>query len=201
MKRQPFVFVVMGSNGTGKSTFAHKLITKSKQKTLVVTESGMPEIWRQYPEAQLDSFKQSEKMPRVQQVFAMRYMDKKSYLVADLIRKKFTNGLVIFDDCKGYISDNIANTPGLKNLLIDFRHLGLDLCFVVHTPNQLPPQVWAHTKYAFVGKATMMNRDRQNAITEPEKFLETQRIVNEEFNRRFALGNASHYGLFKKIVL
>ncbi len=202
MKRQPFIWCVMGTNGTGKSTFASKLIQKSKQKTLIVTESGMPEIWSKYKEIRLDKGEKiEESKDRIHQVFALRYMNKKSCTVCDVIHKNFRNGLVIFDDCRNYIADNISNTVGLRQLLINFRHIGLDIGFIVHSPNDLPPKVWSHTKYCFVGKSTLMNRDRQKAISNPHFFLDVQETVNKEFLKREAKRNNSQYGLFKKIKL
>ncbi|MEL6805015.1 MAG: hypothetical protein AAFO91_14670, partial [Bacteroidota bacterium] len=46
--RDAQVTVIMGRNGTGKSTFLHNILKKIGGKTLVVTMAGLPKIWRQY---------------------------------------------------------------------------------------------------------------------------------------------------------
>ncbi len=198
-KRQPFIFSVMGTNGTGKSTFASKIIQKSKQRTLIVTQSGMPEIWRGYKEVRLDKGGLATSKDRVNQVFAMRYYKGKYTYVCQLIHKHFRDGLVLFDDCRGYIGDNVDHTLGLRDLLMDFRHLGLDIGFIVHAPDDLPPRVWSHTKYCFVGKTTLMGRDRQKKISNPELFLDVQMKINKEYLIRKNRKNNGHYGLFKRV--
>ena len=54
---------------------------------------------------------------------------------SDLFRRlyaNYRNGIIIFDDCRGYITSNIDSDKYFRHLLLDFRHKMLDIFFVVH---------------------------------------------------------------------
>jgi hypothetical protein len=195
--RQPFISLIVGINDTGKSTFLLKKIKVAKPKrVLVVTQTGNPTIWQKYPEINLNDKKAVASFKGIRTVKALRYNKE----TLKLIYENFRNGMVIFDDCKQYVKSNLEHTKGLIELLGDFRHLGIDIWFVLHSCLQVPPEVWSHTKYAFIGKT---NRMIPNSfpLDKTEDLIKIQSIVNQEYDVRERKGDNSKYGLFKLVKL
>lgn len=51
--RDAQITIIIGRNGTGKSTFCEQIIKSIKGRALVCTYNGMPKIWRPYPEVNI----------------------------------------------------------------------------------------------------------------------------------------------------
>jgi len=185
----------MGANGTGKSWFCNDRIKQSKKRSLIVTMSGAPEIWHQYPK--IKTPKEIREFKGIAQVMTFQ-LGKKPI---DVITKNFSNGSIIFDDCKPYIKSNLEATPGLVQLLADFRHRKIDVFFVLHSPTQVPPEVWSHAKYAFVGKTVRPINVNTFPIDQAEELARIQKEVNTKFKTAYAKQNNSHYGMFKMLRL
>lgn len=167
---------------------------KSK-RTLVITQTGNPEIWKDLKEIDITDKKAMSRFKGFRKVIAMKY-NKKTVLH---LWENFKNGLLIFDDCKPYIKSNLEHTKGLVELLADFRHLGLDICFVLHSASQVPPDVWSHCKFAFIGKTNRLVT-KKIEITNLEEVIEVQKEVNKLFDEAEKSGK-NKYGLFKLIKL
>lgn len=132
----------------------------------------------------------------VRTVRAIKY--KKQTLA--IIHQNFRNGLVVFDDCKPYIKPNLDHTPGLVDLLADFRHYGIDMCFVLHSVTQVPPEIWNHSKYAYIGKTNRIMKANFE-LDKVDEVRETQLIVNKRFAEAEKKGGTAKYGLFKRVKL
>jgi hypothetical protein len=63
-------------------------------------------------------------------------------------------------------------------LVINSRHLGLDILFIVHSPNHIPPQVRPFVKRCYIGKCTVLIKPSNFEVEHPDKFLATQKAVN-----------------------
>lgn len=190
MARQPICIAVVGTTGTGKSTLAKHLLQNMDDRVVVVTYNDDPEIWQQYKE--VDSIDAPMKHAGIQKVTFCRY-GKDTFLK---LYKNLRNAVLVLDDCRQYIKANIEHTPGLVDLVISHRHLGLDIVFVVHSPIQIPPQARPFIKLAYIGRCTVMIKPSSFNVSEPEKFLEAQRRVNakiKELKRPF--------GVFYKVRL
>lgn len=202
MQRDAQTTIIIGRNGTGKSTYCKKILDKLKGKAIVVTYNGAPKIWRKYKEARIDDPKHMQKFQKgVRQVIAARYEDGRKNHTFKYIYKNFRNGTVIFDDCRGYINSNIDNDQYFRHLMLDFRHKMLDLFFVVHSPSDVPPRVWGFASTVFVGSTASFLRPAQASIdTESvNKIVAAQHSVNDAFRKAKAKNDASHYGLFKMV--
>lgn len=200
MQVENFITVIIGINGTGKSTFCYKLIDPN-QRALVVTSNGMPEIWRSYPVIDVKNREEMRSFTGIRQAFAMNYTKGQRSEILKHVHRNFSNGLLIMDDCKLYVKANLEHTPGLINLLGDFRHKCISMMFVLHTPTQVPPEVWGHARYAWVGKTSKLIKPSSFPTDNPEQFLEVQQTVNKLFEKAYAKQNKSHYGLFKRVKL
>jgi ABC-type cobalamin/Fe3+-siderophores transport system ATPase subunit len=197
--------IIIGRNGTGKSTFCEKILKKLKGKALVVTYNGAPKIWRPFPEAPLEDKGKMEKIKKgIRQVIAARYeVNARQNDTFKNIYNNFRNGTVIFDDCRGYITSNVDNDKYFRHLLLDFRHKMLDLFFVVHSPSDVPPRVWGFASTVFVGSTASFLKPSQASIdTESvHKIVAAQRSINQAFRKAKARNDNSHYGLFKMVQL
>lgn len=195
--RQRFNWIIIGINGTGKSVFTQKAIKALKWKRiLIVTFSGAPEIWQDYDEIDIEDRKLMANFTGIRTVRAIKY--KRQTLA--ILYENFRNGLIVFDDCKPYIKPNLDHTPGLTELFADFRHHGIDMCFVLHSVTQVPPEVWNHSKYAFIGKTNRIMKANFE-LDRVDEVRETQFEVNKLFKIAEDKGGTAKFGLFKRIKL
>lgn len=196
MSRQPFCTAFVATTGTGKSTKAEAMAKKlSPNKVLVVTYNGEPKIWRKLKKVKADkkglSFEKGWRH--------VQYADLEEETLQN-IYKYYRNGLVIFDDCLLYLKSDWRHTKGLKELVINHRHIMLDMFFIAHSPNQIPPQVWAFIRFAFLGKCTTKYNTRDVNVSEPEKFEKTLIEIGREYDKRVNAGQPP-YGIFKCVKL
>jgi len=195
-QRDAQVTVIMGRNGTGKSTFVHNIIKKIGGKTLVVTMAGLPKIWRKYQMIDPADPKAWDWKKGIRQIHAS-YYDEATF---EYIYRYFRGGSIIFDDCKDYIPERVTQIPYLKRLLINFRHKEIDMYFIAHSPTDVPKQIWMYSYDTFVGATSAMFAKSQVQLGHADEIIEAQRKVNAEFRRRKAQNNNSHYGLFIRVI-
>lgn len=193
--RDAQVTIVMGKNGTGKSTFCQKIINGVGDRALVVTLNGAPKIWRQYPMVDAANKKQMAFKNGIAQCWFMQH-DDDTY---EHIYKNFGNGMLIFDDCRGYLGSNVDQHIWFKRLLMDFRHKMLDLYFVCHTPSDVPSRIWGFASDIFVGATDALFPKGRISTASADQIIEAQRIVNQRFRAAKEKGDGSHYGIFKRI--
>ncbi len=200
--RDAKVVVTIGMNGTGKSYMNRKFLNMVGGRAVVVTYAGMPKIWRDVPIIDAADPKAWQWKSGLRQVIAANYEHptKTTYnYVFEYIYRNFKSGSVLFDDCKEYITDKISNHPYLKRILSSFRHMELDLYFVVHSPSDVPRKVWTYTSTTFVGHTDELINPGQLRLSSSYEILKAQQQVKPVFLQRKQLNNGSHYGLFIKI--
>lgn len=193
--RDAAVIIVMGKNGTGKSTLAKKFIDAQGGRVLVVTMNGLPEIWRPFPV--IDAADPKSYQDWTTGIRHVHYMvhdrDTMQY-----IHQYFHDGILVLDDCRGYIPSQLDADKGLKRLLIDFRHKMLDVYFIVHSPGQVPRQVWSFYSYAWIG-ATDALFDKRLPIDSCDRLLEAQHDVNKRYSAARDKNDGSQYGIFRLV--
>lgn len=90
--------IILGTNGTGKTTMLRHILESSPQRALVVTSHV--EEWTDLPENNL----------AIPQDFLFhdrqRHIIRRGYTIERL--KYFKQGILIFDDCKTFIGDKNA---------------------------------------------------------------------------------------------
>ena len=202
MHRDAQVTIIVGRNGTGKSTFCEKIIKAINQRALVVTYNGMPKIWRPYKEVDVRKPKAMAFKKGIRQVVAARYEEsaKKNH-VFQHIYTNFRNGIIIWDDCRGYIDASVDRDRYFRQLMLDFRYKMLDMVFVVHSPSDVPPRLWGFTTTAWIGATDALVNRSQVKTHSAGRIIAAQEEVNELFRKAKARGDGSHYGLFKMVQL
>ena len=191
--RQSQVTIILGKNGTGKSTLVEKVIKGIGGRTIAVTMNGLPEIWQSYQVIDPSQKKSWDFKKGIKQVY---YMDHEKDTFKH-IHDNFRRGSLVLDDCRSYVSSNIDHDKWLKRILIDFRHMMLDVYFIAHSPTQLPKQVWTFYSNAFIGATDALLNVK--SIDSYRRIVETQKIVNREFREAVKRNDRSQYGIFKMV--
>lgn len=191
--RQSQVTIILGKNGTGKSTLVEKVIKGVGGRTVAVTMNGIPEIWQPYPIIDPAKKESWQFQSGIRQVLYMQH-EKETFRH---IYRNFRKGNLVLDDCRNYVSSNIDHDKYLKRILIDFRHLMLDVYFIAHSPTQLPKQVWTFYSNAFIGATDALLNTKE--IDSYDRIIKTQREVNREFREAELRDDGSQYGIFKLV--
>lgn len=198
--RQPFMTAFVGVNGTGKSTKCKNLIIPKirADRALIVTPDDTAEIWREYELIDTRDRLEMQSFTGIRTAHVLRQGKKKIF---PQIVQNYSNGTLILDDCRPYIKSNIENSPGLYEFLVQWRHKNIEPFFLVHTPTQLPPELWGYMKYCWLSKTGRLINPNSFNINEPDKFLTLQKAVNNQFKALEKKGDDSHLGFFKCIKL
>jgi hypothetical protein len=198
--REAEITIIIGRNGTGKSTFCEKIIKGMGQRALAVTYNGMPKIWRPYREANIRNAKEMAFKKGIRQVIAARYEESRHKNdVFEHIYRNYHDGIIVWDDCRGYIHSAVDNNQYFRQLLLDFRHRMLDMIFVVHSPADVPPRVWGFASTIWVGATDALVNKSQVRTASADRIIQVQEKVNRDFLSAKGRNDGSHYGLFKMV--
>lgn len=201
--RDAQVTVIIGKNGTGKSYLSKKIVESIGGKAVIITYAGMPKIWQDVPVLNAADPKAWEGWTTgLRQIVAANYehpTKETQNMVFEYIYKYFQGGIVVFDDCREYITDKISSHPYLKRILSSFRHRELDLFFVVHSPGDVPRKVWTYTSTTFVGHTDELINTSQLRLSSSVEILKAQERIRPIFLAARDKDNGSHYGLFIRV--
>ena len=123
MNTSNFSTIVVGHQRCGKTTFAHTFAQAYPRKVLAVSPDDRETIFSPYPD--LEEWDARSKIKKV--------VYQKS-LNNSLL--KFSRGLMIFDDCRYYIS---KHDEFFAQMLIRKRQHDRDMIFIVHSMFDFPP--------------------------------------------------------------
>lgn len=171
--RNAKLIVIIGTNGTGKTTLVKKLVAnelkKNKARVLIVTPDDI-----EFPT-----------VPLVHPHFPYRvgvYLGARKIIFTDdtleIIRRYFHDGLLIFDDCRAYLG--AALEQDLHALLIRRRQKAMDIIAVGHGFTEIPPKFFTFAT-EFILFRTLDNIERRkNVLRNYEAMKEAQARVNEK---------------------
>lgn len=168
MERATRLTILLGFNGTGKTTMLRKLLEDSRQRALVVTPDDVE--WRDFPENPL--------LRRSDFCFSgiQRHIFDPNHTL-DAI-SQFKKGILVFDDCRAYFND--ATDPRVRTLLIRRRQREVDVFAVGHGFTQVPPVFFTFASDYILFK-TVDNIDRRKDCITNFDFLKlSQMFVNEK---------------------
>jgi GTPase SAR1 family protein len=183
--RQPKQIVVIGTNGTGKSTFVKRLVVNELRKKdshiLVVTPHDM----------------EFTNLPLVNGRFPHRiewYVGARRIIYFDgllsIILEKFKNGLVVFDDCRAYFKSSLDQE--LHALLISRRQHMIDIVACGHGFTEVPPKFFTFATHFALFRTTENMERRKNVIQNFNEMKAAQLRINEK-----AQTNPHYYEIIK----
>ncbi|MFZ4800024.1 MAG: ATP-binding protein [Bacteroidia bacterium] len=188
MDRATKLILIIGYNGTGKTTITKKLVVSELKKAtshiLVVTPDDIE--WNMLPEVHhkfIERVKTYKKARKIIYNEKIEYLDPQNRALqkgntVDLIADYFRDGLVIFDDCRSYF--NAALESSLHNLLIRRRQKMIDIIMVAHGFTEIPPKAFTFASDIILFK-TMDNIDKRKPyLKDFEKMKAMQQYVNTE---------------------
>lgn len=170
-QRQVLFFIIVGTNGTGKTTLVRELI--GDKRTLVVDPDGLE--WGDLPMIDVDDIDRIKEGKKAR-IVAPNYKD-----MAELTR--YMNGNLVLDDCRYYIKSRIEE--GVRQVMVRRRQKAVDIFAVAHSLNEVPPTFWTFASHLVLFK-TKDNPERLKQNIPRFEEIAKRHIV--EVN-----GNKSHH--------
>jgi len=121
--------VLLGTNGTGKTTAVKNIAKASGQRVLVITPDDRE--WTEYPLTELRSGHSED----FQFASIRRHIWNDKHTLKML--QYFQNGLIIFDDCRAYLRASTADE--IRQLLIRRRQRNVHIMVSGHGFTEVPP--------------------------------------------------------------
>lgn len=173
--RQAELIPIIGTNGTGKTTLAKKIVANALQnneRVLILTPDYIE--WLDIPEVH------QKHVHHIKTYKGARRIVYQNSDTLDTVIQNFDNGLLIYDDCRSYLKSNSFIGEKLRAQFIRRRQHKLDIFFVVHGFTELPPVV-----FTFASKIILFwTRDniykRKNYIQDIDLMSRKQHEINKK---------------------
>lgn len=147
---------IVGTNGTGKTFLANQFVEKELGKggkVLVVTSHDNE--WTQFED--LDTFNDFASGGRR----IVMYPDEEEQTI-QRISEKMYKGLLVMDDCGGYLGNNPPKS--FKQLMISRKQLMLDILFTAHSLRDLPKAIFAFNPVLILKNTTAGLEGREKIL-------------------------------------
>lgn len=186
--RQTKRIVIIGTNGTGKTTLVRQIVHNAAQKTLIITPHDNE--WNEtdpngeplYPLNELRHASDYNFTGIMKHIYDP---DRTLKLI-----KGFTRGLIVFDDCRVYL--DARTDKEVHRILISSRQNMIDEIFVAHGFTEVPPKVFTFATEYFLFR-TEDNISRRKFYVKNYPLIEKmQNKVNQA-----SVYNPHHYEHFK----
>jgi ABC-type Mn2+/Zn2+ transport system ATPase subunit len=161
--------VIIGGNGTGKTTLLHEIIKIQGEKTLVVTPDDVE--WRDYDEVDLTTASDFLFDGIRRHIFNP---DKKKGTL-DVLHY-FKKGVIVFDDCKAYLK--AATDDRVRQLLIRRRQRMVDVFIVAHGFNEVPPVFFTFATDIILFRTSDNIVRRKDCLKDFDRMVKLQNEVN-----------------------
>lgn len=165
-ERAAMLTIILGFNGTGKTTVLRRILESSGTRALVVTPDDIE--WTDCEENELRSRSDYGFEGIQRHIFDPdRTLDALRY---------YRKGTLVFDDCRSYFGD--STDPRVRDLLIRRRQREVDVFAVGHGFTQVPPVFFTFASDYILFKTVDNIRRRKDCITNFEWLERCQREVN-----------------------
>ena len=169
--RTPKQILIIGTNGTGKTTFLKKLVIEELKKkdshVLIVVPDDME--WNTIPFVHPNYPNRIEKYVGARKIIYFPGL-------LEIIRDRFREGLLVFDDCRSYFT--AALDQELHGILIRRRQQMIDICAVGHGFTEVPPKFFTFGTHIALFRTIDNIERRKNVIQNFEAMKEAQQRIN-----------------------
>lgn len=182
-RRKTQLNLVVGINGTGKTTFLRQNIVEQRHKVLVITPDECE--WRQLPIVE-----------EARDIFYLNGTARMIYRDAGTLERAiryYSGGALILDDAMAYLGFQTPET--MRYLYIRRRQRGVDVFLVAHGLRQVPPQAFTFGSYLvlFATTENFTSRRRELDAEIYSRIVEAQGEMNAEARQ----GNPYGYKIIK----
>ena len=172
MKRKTELNLVVGVNGTGKTTFLEKEVLSKYKKALVLTPDNSE--WKTLPVVRADELKFFNGIGK------MIYTGPE---ILTTISRRFYGGALILDDALAYLNEQTPAT--MQYIYIRRRQFGIDIYLVAHGLRQIPPKAFSFASWLILFNTVENFSSRKKEIIPSlyDSIIESQqRIRNRVLN-------------------
>jgi len=172
MSRSTSLLILLGYNGTGKSTLLKKLIeaeAKKGGKALIVTPDDI-----EWPEYQW----MNPKQPSDFNYKGIRKCIYEDSSTMEDISKNFRDGIVALDDCRSYLNANTDQE--VHRFLIRRRQMQADIIAVGHGFTEVPPKFFTFANYFILFNTQDDISERKKVMREYDRMVAAQNRINSK---------------------
>ena len=185
-ERETKLIIIIGYNGTGKTTLSKKIVMealKHNQRVLIVTPDDIE--WRTIP---LVHHRHKHHIQTYTGARRIIYEDEETL---KSIINYFDNGLLLFDDCRSYLTSN--TNADLHKLLIRRRQKMIDIVAVGHGFTEIPPKFFTFASDIALFSTKDNIKRRKDVLKDFDRMAYEQNAVNQ-----LALKNPHAYKIIKQ---
>lgn len=166
------MIILLGTNGTGKTTLIEKFVKAEKNRALVVSPDDRD--WHQLP------LIMDLNLIKWDYTRARRYIWSGPEDLA-IISRKFHNGTLVFDDCRSYLKANLDER--VRRLLIRRRQNQVDIFVAAHGFTEVPPKFFTFCTEIVLFKTLDNIHARKDVIRNFDKVKAFQEYVNTQSDK------------------
>ena len=190
--RKAFLYLFIGTNGTGKTTRIKELVEEIGSRVLIVPSNRLDDAWKGIPELTMRVFQDEDPISgkpikaircpematfsgtRVFHIEDPRYLD----AITDE-RHGFKNGVLVLDDFRNYIPSKGQLPPAVVKMLVGRRHRMLDICMAAHAFQDMNLQLMQFSPELYVFRTTLPPNDAvEGKVADWQGLLDVASRVN-----------------------
>lgn len=172
-QRETERIIIIGTNGTGKSTISKKIVLNEIKKpdghAIIVTQhlnewTNLEDVNRRFIDKRVGEYAKARRL--IFQKGDLQYLE-----------QSFRNGLLLFDDCRMYLHS--ATDEELHSMLIGSRQRSVDIIAVGHGFTEVPPKFFTFATKIILFKTRDNIKMRKPVLLNFEEMQETQLRINQ----------------------
>ena len=171
MSRTAKQIIILGFNGTGKTTLTRKFVARALakgEKVLVITPDSAE--WSDLEDTALKTSADFDFDG------SRRYVWNHDQKVLKRIYVYFNSGLLIFDDCRSYLQ--AVTDPSMKSIFLRRRQMRTDIIMAGHGFTDVPNQAFTNTSDYFLFLTMDKINRKKSVIPRFEMIQEAQFRIN-----------------------
>jgi hypothetical protein len=173
MERAAKLTIILGATGTGKTTLLKQIIKGINQRAVIVTPDDIE--WQEYPKTEL--LKPADFNFQDVRRFVFDFKDKHDFENKMKRLDCFTNGVMVFDDCRMYFDAKEYVNIILRPFLGRKRQKMVDYFAVGHGFNEVPPMFFTFATDLFLFNTTDNVVRRRNCLKDYDGALAAQQRI------------------------